>query len=168
MQCNIEAAEKYWEVVGRTEEVSIHAALEAAEAGDNRLTVAGHYRRAVAALRAVWHRANGTHLDGVFDPALDSLIDRPLLRYVRHQTAYGARARYQGPADRLPVRPHPSAVGYMEEFLQKVWKDARAGRILVASTDHEALNKTADCPGVVTALRVSQTAASSGAHAPAS
>jgi len=79
-----EAAEKYWEVVGKTEEASVHAAFEAAEAGDALLTVAGHYKRAVSALRAVWHQAHGTHLDGVFDPALDSLVDRPLLRYVRH------------------------------------------------------------------------------------
>ena len=39
----------------------------------------------------------------------------------------------------------------MEEFLQKVWKDAQAGRVLLASADHAALDKTPDCPGVITA-----------------
>ena len=70
---------------------------------------------------------------------------------MRHQTAYGARSRYQGPPERLPAKPHPSAVGYMEEFLQKVWKDARAGRVLMASADHPALEATDEFPGVITA-----------------
>ena len=39
----------------------------------------------------------------------------------------------------------------MEEFLQKVWKDARAGRVLLSSSDHPALEATEDFPGVVTA-----------------
>ena len=55
----------------------------------------------------------------MFDPRLDELVDTPLLRYVRHQVAYGARTRYQGPPQRLQAKPHPSAVGYMQEFLQK-------------------------------------------------
>ena len=65
-------------------EPSVDAALAAAEAGDALLTAAGHYRRAVTALRIWWHKEFGTHLHGVFDPLLDKLLDRPLLRYLRH------------------------------------------------------------------------------------
>ena len=68
----------------RFDEASVEGALRAADAGDALLSAAGHYRRAVAALRLVWHEAYGTHLNGVFDPALDKLVDKPLLRYLRH------------------------------------------------------------------------------------
>ncbi len=78
----------------------------------------------MVALRTIRHERYGTHLNGVFDPVLETLLEPGLLRYVRHQVAYGARTRHEGPWARLPEKPHPSAVGYMEEFLQKVWKDA--------------------------------------------
>ena len=39
----------------------------------------------------------------------------------------------------------------MEEFLEKVWKDTRAGRVLLASADHPALEPSDVAPGVVTA-----------------
>ena len=123
----MKSAEAYWRCVLNHKEASVAAALEAADAGDALLTAAGHYRRAVTALRIWWHGEFGTHLNRVFDPLLDKLLDRPLLRYIRHQVAFGARTRHEGPGVRLPAKPHPSAVGYAGEFLEKAWKDARAG-----------------------------------------
>ncbi len=35
--------------------------------------------------------------------------------------------------------------------MEKIWKDARAGRVLLASADHSALEQGEDFPGVVTA-----------------
>ena len=94
-------ARDYWQVIADHEEPSVHAALLAAEAGDKLLSAAGHYRRAVVALRTMWHDAHGTHLDGVFDPELDDRVSEPLLRYVRHQTAYGASCLlYTSPSPR--------------------------------------------------------------------
>ena len=75
-------AGEYWDVVISEEVASAGAALRATEAGDLLLTQAGHYRRAVVALRTVWHERFGTHLNGVFDPVLDSLMEPGLLRYV--------------------------------------------------------------------------------------
>ena len=42
-------------------------------------------------------------------------------------------------------------MGYAEEFLEKAWKDARAGRVLFVSADHPALEAGGGWPGVVTA-----------------
>ncbi len=38
----------------------------------------------------------------------------------------------------------------MEEFLQKVWKDTYAERVLLAPADHPALEEQDDCPGAIT------------------
>ena len=61
-----EAARAYWRCVEDAETASVAAAFEATEAGDRLLTKAGHYRRAVVALRAVWHEAKGirTYIHG--------------------------------------------------------------------------------------------------------
>ena len=126
----------YWDLVEGHKEMSIEVTLQACDAGDDLLSCAGHYVRAVCALRQVWHERHGTHLGGCFEPQLDKLLEAPLVRYLRHQVAYGARTRFQGPPQRVQAKPHPSAVGYMEEFLEKVWTDTVAGRVLRASADH--------------------------------
>jgi hypothetical protein len=144
-------AEEYWGHVESSKEMSVERTLEAVDKGDALLSAAGGYPRAATALRQAWHLRHGTHLGGVFDPRLDKLIEAPLVRYLRHQVAYGARTRYQGPPHRVQAKPHPSAIGYMEEFLEKVWKDTTAGRVLLASADHLALEASATHPGTVTA-----------------
>ena len=65
--------------------------------------------------------------DGVMDPAL--------LEYLKEMEACGVPARSTGPRARAAARPHQSALSAGPQLYRQLWKDAAAGRILLATSN---------------------------------
>ena len=76
-------------------------------------------------------------MDGAFNDTLCDLLDPPLRDYLQEMVRKGVPARQPLVEARVPSKPHESVRGHMEEAMEKLWKDARRGRVLLCGKESE-------------------------------
>ena len=126
------AAEKY--ISACTKDFSPLAAVRAAVRGTTLIGLAGSYKAAAAAVRAIWTRLFGTNLNVDRLKKLDGVVPDHILSYAVHMAEHGVDAAYTGErGTRKTCKPHPSVTGKLLEVLEVTWKDVQAGRVLMGT-----------------------------------
>ena len=69
------------------------------------------------------------------DSGYDGLIDEDFLAFLRDTIREGVRARTPVPPGRWRTHPHNSVKEHIREAYEKMWKDVRAGRVLLCSAE---------------------------------
>ena len=110
---------------------------EAVRLGNQLITEHRSWKGACEAMRAEWFAAVGNHLEGLESEELDGVVDAELLEYARKAAREGVAARVHPFGRRVRAKPHRSAVEHVEEGLDKLWKDAHRGRVLLFSGEVE-------------------------------
>ena len=110
----------------------------ALDLGNALLRATGTVSEAAKTLRQVGISVLGDHFEGLSDPKLDDLVDADLLAYARLVANKGISAGYVGDRRaRVTAEPHASAKGHLREAMDRLWKDARRGRVLLCDDRSE-------------------------------
>ena len=111
-----------------------------------------------------WTSRWGNNLDGVFEEELCELLDPDLRDYLHQMVKGGVPARQPLAQVRVPSKPHASVQGHMEEAMEKLWKDAKRGRVLLCGKGSEPyLNGVLSSPwGRVPKMNPDRTVSSKG------
>ena len=116
------------------------------ERGDLLLSAAGSVEKAALALWIAREHLGRNNLQGVDSQQFDDLLHPDHLAYLREVRAQGMPARFQGQRERVATKPHPRARADLGQVYAQLMKDILKHRVLVASSEHPALEHTVSSP----------------------
>ena len=122
-------------------EYSAEAIKGGVRIGDALIRATQSWESAIVAFRKAWTELKGNNLEGACGEEVSHLIDGDLRKYLCAMVKSGVPARQPLISVRVPAKPHESVRGHMDEAMEKLWKDARKGRVLLcgeASAPHLA------------------------------
>ncbi|CAL1131402.1 unnamed protein product [Cladocopium goreaui] len=146
-------AEKYLEVCQSA--YSKEAVRKATEAGNALLRAAGSVPRAAELVNKARLRKYGEHFQKAKEGALKGLS--PLHeQYLKDCVLKGVPSRAKSTPKREKARNHGSVRGHEEEMLQKAWKDASYGAVLLCSTETEDQEENRQIDQILTESKVAE------------
>ena len=146
-------AEKYLEVCQSA--YSKEAVRKATEAGNALLRAAGSVPRAAELVNKARLRKYGEHFQKAKEGALKGLS--PLHeQYLKDCVLKGVPSRAKSTPKREKARNHGSVRGHEEEMLQKAWKDASYGAVLLCSTETEDQEENRQIDRILTESKVAE------------
>ena len=128
---------------------------KATEAGNALLRAAGSVPRAAELVNKARLRKYGEHFQKAKEGALKGLS--PLHeQYLKDCVLKGVPSRAKSTPKREKARNHGSVRGHEEEMLQKAWKDASYGAVLLCSTETEDQEENRQIDQILTESKVAE------------